>query len=100
MPLLIIPLLILGLIIVLGLAFALVAVLVKMLFVPALILIVILFWLRRDRQPHHSRTTHFEHTQYRANARTQRAQRRELHNVNEHDVKKPKKTGKDSWDDF
>ncbi|WP_127848920.1 hypothetical protein [Lacticaseibacillus hulanensis] len=100
MPLLIIPLLILGVLIVLGLAFALVAMLVKMLFVPTLILIAVLFWLRRDRQPIHgkTRTSHYEHAKYRTTSHVQPMQRRELHNVHEKDVEK--KSPHDSWDDF
>ncbi len=102
MPLLIIPLLIIGVLILFGLAFALVAMLVKMLFVPAVILIVILFWTRRDRQPQHHQTQR-PHPYERASSwqrqATNRQARRELHNVQENDIKK-KHVTHDNWDDF
>lgn len=102
MPLLVIPLLILGVLIVLGLAFALVAVLVKMLFVPALILIAVLFWLRRDRQPRKRTRNPYRASQFHNTHPQQHTQRRELNNVQEKDVKKPhhQSNHPDSWDDF
>lgn len=100
MPLLVIPLLILGAIVVLGLLFALVAALVKLLFVPALILIAILFWRRRDRQPqHHSRTRDYMRQQMHPYSQRGHNDRKVLHDVQEKTVKTHKEKGHD-WDDF